>query len=322
MEKIKAPEGLKRETIAVLERRKNISSARKIPTFALTLIAVLTLSFTALGMDLFSGLSGDELSLSAEYRENGIVDVKIKNLSQKELKLSNKVRLMRWQDSLEIGTYSVNIPPIKSNEEILINVNIPDYKEKKLLEPLESGDHYYFVFTNNNFLHGYDYMASFNFTSQREPVIKQEQQPQKEIIIKEQADSQQVLNIKENFKIAAPLDHMEITAPYGFNETSQNFNEGISLKCKEGDDVRAISDGVVTETGKSGSYGIYVVIDHGKGFKSRCCHLSANIKEKGEKVAAGEIIARSGRTGKAVGDCLELITSLDGKIFDPTLILE
>ena len=322
MEEIKAPERLKRETIAVLEQRKNIKAARKMPILVLALIAVLVLSFTALGMDLFSGSIGDELSLSAEYKDYGIVDVKIKNLSQKDLKLSNKVKLMRWQDSLEIGTYSVNIPAIKSNEEICVNINIPDYKEKKLLEPLESIDHYYFVFTNNNFLHGYDYMASFNFTSPKEPVIKQEQQIQKKITIKEQADSQQVLNIKENLKTAAPLDNMEITAPYGFNETSQNFNEGISLKCKEGDAVRAISDGIVTETGKSDSYGIYAVIDHGKGFKSHYCHLSENIKEKGEKVAAGEIIAKSGRTGKAVGDCPGLMTSLDGKIFDPALILE
>ncbi len=77
------------------------------------------------------------------------------------------------------------------------------------------------------------------------------------------------------------------------------FHAGVDLTARHGTAVVAAADGVVSESGWSGSYGKRVIIRHGhNGLSSAYAHLSEFYATQGQVVRRGEVIGRVGRTGR------------------------
>lgn len=96
-------------------------------------------------------------------------------------------------------------------------------------------------------------------------------------------------------------------------------HNGLDLANPNGGLVYAAADGWVRFANWRGGYGIAVEIDHGHGVRSFYAHLSdvdANI-DPGTFVAAGQPIARMGRTGNATGVHLHYEVSVNGLTVDP-----
>jgi len=88
----------------------------------------------------------------------------------------------------------------------------------------------------------------------------------------------------------------------GFDPPDTPFgsgHRGIDIAVSVGTPVRAAAAGVVTFAGPVGGR-LFLTIDHGAGLESRYSFLSALVARRGEAVAAGQVLARSG-TGH-VGD--------------------
>jgi hypothetical protein len=70
-----------------------------------------------------------------------------------------------------------------------------------------------------------------------------------------------------------------------------------------GDAVLAASGGVVTRVGNEGSvsYGRWIELDHGNGYRTRYAHLSAQSVSVGQRVAQGQRIGAVGDTGGSSG---------------------
>ena len=79
------------------------------------------------------------------------------------------------------------------------------------------------------------------------------------------------------------------------------FHYGMDFTCDIGTPVFATADGRVASTGWEQGYGMTVEIDHGYGYRTRYCHLSAYRSQVGQQVKRGELIALSGSTGKSTG---------------------
>jgi murein DD-endopeptidase MepM/ murein hydrolase activator NlpD len=90
-----------------------------------------------------------------------------------------------------------------------------------------------------------------------------------------------------------------------FGETGPLWTDphtGIDISPPYGSPVYAADGGVVVEQQwLTWSYGWYLIIDHGNGYKTRYAHLSAFVASLGQKVARGQLIGRVGNTGKATG---------------------
>ncbi len=84
-----------------------------------------------------------------------------------------------------------------------------------------------------------------------------------------------------------------------------------------GKPIIASDGGVVLEAEYHHSYGYYVLIDHGNGFKTRYAHCSSLNVVAGQKVAQGEYIGNVGNTGYSFGAHLHFEIIKNGKLVDP-----
>ncbi len=137
---------------------------------AVLLAAILAcfLSLSAFAMNLFSSLSGDDLSLAATYQQNGIVSVAIENRSDKDLVFQPKLKLMLWNTSEEIRPISNDIPfkgtKVTAHSSETMTIDLSKAYDIKTLEEALTENHYYFILTNNNFIFGQDWMCTVKFS--------------------------------------------------------------------------------------------------------------------------------------------------------------
>jgi len=97
---------------------------------------------------------------------------------------------------------------------------------------------------------------------------------------------------------------------------------GIDIAVKTGTLVGAAADGVVILASTNvGHYGTAVFIDHKNGYITHYGHLSKILVRLGQKVRAGQIIAKSGSTGRSTGPHLHFTIKKNGVSLDPLKFL-
>jgi murein DD-endopeptidase MepM/ murein hydrolase activator NlpD len=78
----------------------------------------------------------------------------------------------------------------------------------------------------------------------------------------------------------------------------KKFHNGIDLPIPNGTRLNALGDGVVTAVGYESGGGRYIKVKYANGYESFYCHLKSYSVKKGQKVSAGQEIARSDNTGQ------------------------
>ena len=73
--------------------------------------------------------------------------------------------------------------------------------------------------------------------------------------------------------------------------------QGITIKGREGQNVRAIAPGHVIFADWIRGYGLMLIVDHGKGYMSLYGHNQSLYKEVGDTVSSKEVIAALGNSG-------------------------
>ena len=100
-------------------------------------------------------------------------------------------------------------------------------------------------------------------------------------------------------------------------------HSGMDVAVPMGTPIRASGGGVVAETGEEPVYGVFVLLDHPDGYQSMYGHASRLLATLGDTVAAGEVIALSGTTGRSTGPHLHFEIRQGGRAIDPrTLVRE
>ena len=87
-------------------------------------------------------------------------------------------------------------------------------------------------------------------------------------------------------------------------EISRSYHLGYDLASVRHAPIIASNPGRVLFAARNGIYGKMPLIDHGFGLATLYGHCSKLLVEKGDDVTAGQMIARSGKTGLALGDHL------------------
>ena len=95
------------------------------------------------------------------------------------------------------------------------------------------------------------------------------------------------------------------------------FHHGTDIAAGCGRNVYAASAGTVVYAGWLGSYGNWVLIDHGDGTQTGYAHNSSLLVSPGQQVSAGATIALVGTTGASSGCHVHFETRVNGARVDP-----
>ncbi len=79
----------------------------------------------------------------------------------------------------------------------------------------------------------------------------------------------------------------------------REFHHGLDITADTGTKVHATAGGKVLTTRFDPTLGLYIKIDHGNGFKTLYGHLRTFEVEPGQVVKRGDLIGRSGNTGRS-----------------------
>jgi len=118
-----------------------------------------------------------------------------------------------------------------------------------------------------------------------------------------------------------------ITGVYGsqrvYNGVPKNPHYGLDIARPTGTVVIAPAAGIVKLVHADMYYsGGTLVLDHGYGLTSSFIHLSGALVKEGQRVAAGDAIAKVGSTGRATGPHLDWRVNWFSVRLDPALVLE
>ncbi|MBQ9965076.1 MAG: peptidoglycan DD-metalloendopeptidase family protein [Clostridia bacterium] len=115
-----------------------------------------------------------------------------------------------------------------------------------------------------------------------------------------------------------PLPYTKtISSPFASRWGSFHGAIDIANGSTHGKPIIASDGGTVIEAQYHGSWGYYVLIDHGNGFKTRYAHCSKLEVEAGDKVAQGQYIAKVGNTGYSFGSHLHFEVIKNGVLVNP-----
>lgn len=95
--------------------------------------------------------------------------------------------------------------------------------------------------------------------------------------------------------------------------------DGLLIGGKEGAPIRSVADGTVAFADWLRGYGLLTIIDHGGGVMSLYAFNQTHFKQKGERVAAAEVIATLGLSGGRDRPGLYFGIRRQGKPVDPVL---
>jgi murein DD-endopeptidase MepM/ murein hydrolase activator NlpD len=109
-----------------------------------------------------------------------------------------------------------------------------------------------------------------------------------------------------------------ITSRFGvLSSIRSSAHTGLDIGASMGTPIAAAASGTVTFSGKKGSYGYLITIDHGNGVLTYYAHCSALYKSVGEVVNQGDTIAAVGNTGNSTGPHLHIEVRVNGVAYNP-----
>lgn len=117
-----------------------------------------------------------------------------------------------------------------------------------------------------------------------------------------------------------PLPAAKVISPYG--RRNGRSHTGVDIKTKANDKIMAAFDGMVTMAQPYHAYGNLIRIKHANGIETLYSHNSKNLVKKGDIVKAGQVIALTGRTGRATTEHLHFECRVNGQTFDPAKIFD
>ena len=118
--------------------------------------------------------------------------------------------------------------------------------------------------------------------------------------------------LKNGAKVASYGDHRYYYYQTKDNVVSESYHVGYDLASTKMADIKASNPGTVVYADENGIYGNMPMIDHGLGLYTLYGHCSQILVKVGDKVNAGEVIAKTGKTGLALGDHLHFGMVIQG----------
>jgi len=118
------------------------------------------------------------------------------------------------------------------------------------------------------------------------------------------------------FDFVSPVEKGWIAVTFGGYKGHTGTD--VSAESGIGTDILAVADGEVVKVKRDNTgYGYHIIINHGNGVQTCYAHCSELLVELGQKVEAGEVVAKMGATGNSTGIHLHFELRINGEYVDP-----
>ena len=118
--------------------------------------------------------------------------------------------------------------------------------------------------------------------------------------------------LRNGQKVASYGDHRYYYYKSKDNVVSESYHVGYDLASNSMANIKSSNAGKVVFAEENGIYGNMPMIDHGLGLYTLYGHCSQLLVNEGDEVQAGEVIAKTGKTGLAMGDHLHFGVVIQG----------
>lgn len=105
------------------------------------------------------------------------------------------------------------------------------------------------------------------------------------------------------------------------DNTPMQFHKGIDIASPFGSEVMCAAEGKVIFAGSKAGYGNCIIVSHENGLATLYGHLSKVMVKSNQKVAVGEIIGKSGNSGRSTGPHLHYEVHQNHTPVNPKLFL-
>lgn len=126
--------------------------------------------------------------------------------------------------------------------------------------------------------------------------------------------------------LANPAPGHVVTSAFGVRTDpiigAAALHTGIDFRAPTGMSATATAPGVVTRAGWNGGYGRMVEVDHGQGYATRYAHLSEILVKVGQKLDAGDVLGKTGSSGRSTGPHLHYEIRHNGEAINPLRFLK
>lgn len=96
-----------------------------------------------------------------------------------------------------------------------------------------------------------------------------------------------------------------VSSPFGVRTKPghryREFHSGMDWAASPGSPIKATADGIVSFSGRSGTNGNLIVLEHGRGYATFYAHNRENLVKLGQTVKRDEVIGYVGSTGNSTG---------------------
>jgi len=127
--------------------------------------------------------------------------------------------------------------------------------------------------------------------------------------------------VRRHIPSIRPTDIGWMSSRFGFRTDpftgNQTFHRGLDFSVPLGTEVRVTGDGTVLAVQQQRGFGRVVKIDHGQGVVTVYAHLDQALVKKGDRVSRGDIIAKSGNSGRSSAPHLHYEIRIGGRPVNP-----
>lgn len=199
---------------------------------------------------------------------------------------------------------------------------ITDFTGEDFEDAFRSFREYVAVFLEEN---ESETVAVFNESEETSEIQTQEELPTGGIDLEfsslETLEGISFCDVDTGIEMSLPLEEYVITSPFGYRFSplsgETGVHTGLDMAADYGQSVYAVADGIVVDSAWDNSYGNYVKIQHENNTVTIYAHCSSLCVDEGEKVLAGDRIARVGSTGASTGNHLHFEIRKDNIRINP-----
>ena len=130
--------------------------------------------------------------------------------------------------------------------------------------------------------------------------------------------------LERYMSVSLPLEKIKVTSPYGMRNDpftgKKKMHYGLDLRADRSE-VYAMMHGIVEKAGQDRVSGKHVTVRHWE-FSVSYCHLSECHVKRGDCVKPGDVVGKSGSTGRSSSPHLHLAVRMGRRHINPEILLQ